>query len=150
MSLDFALKDFYRKRKSNFPYVLTIALVIALAEFLIYFSISLGVNLIVQNNIFYQEDIDNEYYFTGAINLIYTRFNTLILILVMVLAFIVVVVITTTLVIHKKRDIAIMKALGTLPDKLYGFYLLEAYIIFLFGFILGLILGLVSFGIFAL
>lgn len=150
MSLDFALKDFYRKRKSNFPYVLTIALVIALAEFLIYFSISLGVNLIVQNNIFYQEDIDNEYYFSGAINVIYTRFNTLILILVMVLAFIVVVVITTTLVIHKKRDIAIMKALGTLPDKLYGFYLLEAYIIFLFGFILGLILGLVSFGIFAL
>lgn len=148
--LDFALKDFYRKRKSNFPYVLTIALVIALAEFLIYFSISLGVNLIVQNNIFYQEDIDNEYYFSGAINLIYTRFNTLILILVMILAFIVVVVITTTLVIHKKRDIAIMKALGTLPDKLYGFYLLEAYIIFLFGFILGLILGLVSFGIFAL
>jgi len=150
MSLDFALKDFYRRRKSNFPYVFTIALVIALAEFLIYFSISLGVNLIVQNNIFYQEDIDNEYYFSGAINVIYTRFNTLILTLVMVLAFIVVVVITTTLVIHKKRDIAIMKALGTLPDKLYGFYLLEAYIIFLFGFILGLILGLVSFGIFAL
>lgn len=150
MSLDFAIKDFYRKRKSNFPYVLTITLVIALAEFLIYFSISLGVNIIVQNNVFYQEDIDNEYYFSGAINVIYTQFNTLILVLVIVLAFIVVVVITTTLVIHKKRDIAIMKALGTLPDKLYGFYLLEAYLIFLFGFILGFILGLVSFGICAL
>ncbi len=150
MSLDFALKDFYRKRKSNFPYVLTITLVIALAEFLIYFSISLGVNLIVQNNVFYQEDIDNEYYFSGAINLIYTRFNTLILTLVLVLAFMIVVVITTTLVIHKKRDIAIMKALGTLPDKLYGFYLLEAYLIFLFGFLLGFFLGLASFGVCAL
>ena len=63
MSLDFALKDFYRKRKSNFPYVLTIALVIALAEFLIYFSISLGVNLIVQNNIFYSNGISNDPYF---------------------------------------------------------------------------------------
>ena len=150
MSLDFAIKDFYRKRKSNYPYLITIALVIGMTEFLIYFSISLGINLIVGYNLFNQEGNDNEYYFSGAIKAIYSQFNTLVLILVIILSFIVVVVITTTLIIHKKRDIAIMKSLGTLPEKLYGFYLLEAYILFIIGFILGLIFGLVSFGIFAL
>ncbi|TFG29663.1 MAG: FtsX-like permease family protein [Promethearchaeota archaeon] len=150
MSLDFAIKDFYRKKKSNYPYLLTIALVIGMAEFLIYFSLSLGINLIAGYNFSNQEDIDNEYYFSGGINLIYSQFNTLIIVMVIVLAFIVVVVITTTLIIHKKRDIAIMKALGTLPEKLYSFYLLEAYILFILGFLLGFFLGLISFGIFAL
>jgi ABC-type antimicrobial peptide transport system permease subunit len=62
----------------------------------------------------------------------------------------IVVGVSTTLVISKKKDIAIMKSLGTLPRKLYSFYLLEVYILFFIGFILGLILGLVIFGIFAL
>lgn len=150
MSLDFALKDFYRKKKSNYPYLITIALVIGMTEFFIYFSFSLGINLITKYNFFNQEKIDNEYYFSGAINLVYSQFNTLILVLVIIFAIIVVVVITTTLIVHKKRDIAIMKALGTLPEKLYSFYLLEAYILFLLGFIIGLIFGLISFGIFAL
>jgi ABC-type antimicrobial peptide transport system permease subunit len=150
MSLDFALKDFYRKKKINFSYVLTIALVIALAEFLIYFSVSLGLNRFLQSNLYFQKNIENDYYFSGAINVIYTQFNNLILLLVILLAFIVIVVITSTFVIQKKRDIAIMKALGSLPDKLYGIYLLEAYIIFLSGYGFGLILGLISFGIYAL
>ncbi len=146
MSLDFAIKDFVRKRSQTFPYVLTIALVVALAEFLIYFTTSLGLNLILR----VQEDSDNEYYYSGAINLVYSQFNTLILSLVIILAFVIVVAITTTLIINKKRDIAIMKALGTLPGKLYRFYLLEAYIIFFIGFVLGIIFGLVSFGIFSI
>ncbi|MFX0071243.1 MAG: FtsX-like permease family protein [Candidatus Hermodarchaeota archaeon] len=150
MSLDFALKDFYRKRKSNFPYILTITLVIAITEFIVYFSTSLGLNLIYRTTIFSNSNIDNEYYFSGAINRVYTQFNTLILIMVCVLSFLIVVIITTTIIIHKRRDIAIMKALGTLPGKLYRFYLLESYIVFLLGFIFGLILGLGAFGIFAL
>ncbi|TFG02016.1 MAG: ABC transporter permease, partial [Promethearchaeota archaeon] len=150
MSLDFALKDFYRKRKSNFAYVATIALVIALTEFIIYFSISLGLNIIFRTEIFAHGNIDNEYYFSGAINLVYTQFNTLILTMACILSFLIVVIITTTIVIHKKRDIAIMKALGTLPEKLYEFYLLESYLVFLIGFILGFVLGLGAFGIFML
>ncbi len=43
-----------------------------------------------------------------------------------------------------------MKALGTLPRKLYSFYFLEVYIIFFIGFFLGLIIGILSFGIFSL
>jgi ABC-type antimicrobial peptide transport system permease subunit len=43
-----------------------------------------------------------------------------------------------------------MKALGSLPRKLYSFYLTEAYLVFFIGFILGLIIGFVSYGIFSL
>ncbi|MHA1150895.1 MAG: FtsX-like permease family protein [Promethearchaeota archaeon] len=150
MSLDFALKDFYRKRAQTYPYVLTISIVIAFAEFLIYFTNSLGLNFFIENEIFGGRTINNEFYFSGSLNLIYTQFNILIVALVLILSFIIVVVITTTLIITKKRDIAIMKALGTLPGKLYGFYLLEAFIIFIVSFITGLIMGLIAFGIFAM
>ncbi len=150
MSLDFALKDFYRKKSQTYPYVLIITLVVGLSEFFIYFSTSLGLNLIVQNSIFAPESYDNEYYFTGAINLIYSKFNTFIMVLMLILTVVVVVIITTTLILTKKKDIAIMKALGTLPERLYGYYILEAYVIFFIGFVLGLIFGLISFGIFAL
>ena len=143
MSIHFAIKDIIRKKNQTFPYILTIALIIALAEFLIHFTISLGLNLIFREK-------KNEYYFSGAINEVYSQFNTLIVSLVLLLAFIIIVGITTSLIIYKKRDIAIMKALGTLPGKLYRFYLLEVYIIFFIGFILGLFIGLIGFGIFSL
>jgi ABC-type antimicrobial peptide transport system permease subunit len=66
-----------------------------------------------------------------------------------ILAFTVVVVISSTLVISKKRDIAIMRALGSLPRKLYSFYLTEIYFIFFIAFIIGLAIGIISFTVFA-
>jgi ABC-type antimicrobial peptide transport system permease subunit len=41
-----------------------------------------------------------------------------------------------------------MKALGTLPKKLYSYYLTELYVIFLIGFFVGLIIGIILFSIF--
>ncbi|MHA2269871.1 MAG: FtsX-like permease family protein [Promethearchaeota archaeon] len=143
-SFDFALKDFYRKKSQTFPYLIVITFVIAITEFLIYFTSSLGLNF------FIEPSFSNEYFFSGSINTVYTQFNTLIQILFLLLAVFIVVTITTTLIINKKRDIGIMKALGTLPRRLYSFYLLEVYIIFFIGFFLGLISGLISFGIFNL
>jgi len=143
-SFDFALKDFYRKKNQTYPYLIVITFVIAITEFLIYFTSSLGLNL------FIQPLFSNDFFFSGSINLVYTQFNTLIQILFLILAVIIVVTITTTHVINKKKDIGIMKALGTLPRRLYNFYLLEVYIIFFVGFFLGLISGLISFGIFSL
>ena len=142
-SFDFALKDFYRKRHSNFPFLLIIIIIIAFTEFLIYFTSSLGINILTQTT------YTNIYYFSGGINLIYKEFNNLIQILFISLAIVIILSVTTTLVISKKRDIAIMKSLGTLPRKLYSFYLFEAYILFFIGFLLGLVLGLIIFGIFA-
>ncbi|MFW9823856.1 MAG: FtsX-like permease family protein [Candidatus Thorarchaeota archaeon] len=143
-SFDFALKDFYRKKSQNFPYLIVIIFVIAITEFLIYFTSSLGLNA------FIKPLFSNAYFFSGSIKYIYTQYNTLIQVLFMILAVFIVVTISTTLVINKKRDIGIMKALGTLPRRLYSFYLLEVFIIFFIGFFLGLIIGLVSFGIFSL
>ncbi|MHA2129051.1 MAG: ABC transporter permease, partial [Promethearchaeota archaeon] len=140
--LDFALKDFYRKKKQTYPYLVSIILVIAITEFLIYFTSSLGLSL------FNQPRFLNKYYFSGSINEIYEQFNTLIQILLIMLAVFIVITVTTTLIINKKKDIGIMRALGTLPRKLYHFYLLEVYIIFFLGFFLGVIFGLISFGIF--
>ncbi len=145
-NIDFALKDFYRKKGQTYPYVIIITLIIASAIFFVNISSSLGINPIAQN-FATQEGLNNQYYFSGAINLVYSQFNTLIFILILLLSVIITFIVTTTFIITKKRDIAIMKALGTLPKNLYGFYLTEAYIIFIIGFILGLILGLLSFGI---
>jgi len=143
-SLDFALKDFYRKKNQTIPYLLVITFVIAITEFLIYFTSSFGLNS------FIQPLFSNTYYFSGSINTVYKQFNTLIQVLFMILAVFIVITITTTYVINKKKDIGIMKALGTLPRRLYSFYLLEVYVIFFIGFFLGLIGGLISFGIFSL
>ncbi|MFX1385792.1 MAG: FtsX-like permease family protein [Promethearchaeota archaeon] len=143
-SLDFALKDLYRKRKSNYPYLIIIILIVAFTEFLIYFTSSLGLN------IFINPSFVNKYYFSGGINLIYKQFNALTQFLLIILTIGLVVAVTSTLIISKKRDIAIMKSLGTLPRKLYSFYLLEVYILFFVAFLLGIILGLFIFGIFAL
>jgi len=143
-SLDFSLKDLYRKKNQTIPYLMVITFVIAITEFLIYFTSSLGLNA------FIQPLFSNSYYFSGSINAVYKQFNTLIQILFMILAVFIVITITTTHIINKKKDIGIMKALGTLPRKLYSFYFLEVYLIFFIGFFLGLIAGLVSFGIFSL
>ena len=146
---DFAIKDFTRKKEQTYPYILIITIVVAVAVFIIYFTSSIGLNQ-VSLSFLGSETTDNELFFSGAINLVYSQFNTFIITLLIVLTFTVVVVITTSLVITKKRDIAIMKALGTLPGNLYGFYLIECYLIFFIGFVVGLILGLMSFGVFTI
>lgn len=143
-SFDFALKDLYRKRQSNYPFLIIIILIVAFTEFFIYFTSSIGLNIFIQPSFL------NIYYFSGGISLTYKQFNNLIQILLISLTIGIVVAVSTTLIISKKKDIAIMKSLGTLPRKLYSFYLLEVYILFFIGFLLGLILGLIIFGIFAL
>jgi len=144
MSLDFALKDFYRKRKQNFPYVITIALTIAISIFLLYFSSALNLNNFIRQDRTYT----NPYFFSGAVNIVYTQFNTLLMVLIFILGILMVTIICSSFIISKKRDMSIMKALGTLPEKLYSFYLLEAFIIYILGFFLGWIIGLISFGVF--
>ena len=150
MSLNFALKDFYRKKNQTYPYVTIITLIIGLSEFMIYFSTLLGFNMVLQLNSLSPKNYDSEYYFSGAFNLVYSQFATLINTLMIILAITITIIVTTSLILSKKRDLAIMKALGTLPEKMYSYYLLESYIIFLIGFVLGVIIGLSSFGILSL
>jgi ABC-type antimicrobial peptide transport system permease subunit len=121
-----------------------IALVIAFTVFLINFTSAIGLNSFIVYS------YENAYYFSGGISIIYTDFTTLILTLMLIMAFAVVIIVTSTLIITKKRDIAIMKALGSLPQKLYSFYLTEAYIVFIIGFLVGIIIGFISYGIIAI
>lgn len=141
-SLDFALKDFYRNRNQSYPFLLIIIIVVSISEFLIYFNLSLGLNA------FTESSFDNDYYFSSGVFQTYKQFSTLIQILLIILTVIIIIVVTTTLIVNKKKDIGIMRSLGTLPRKLYSFYLSEAYIIFFLGFLIGLILGWIIFGIF--
>jgi len=41
-----------------------------------------------------------------------------------------------------------MKALGSIPQRLYGFYLTEVYVVFLIGFVIGALIGFISYVIF--
>jgi ABC-type antimicrobial peptide transport system permease subunit len=141
-SFDFAVKDFYRKRNQTIPYLVIIILVISITEFLFYFTSSLGLN------VFIKPKFSNELYFSGSISIVYKRFISVIQILLTVLATFIIIAISTTHIINRKNDIGIMKALGTLPRRLYSFYLLEVYIIFFLGFFLGLLCGFISFVIF--
>ncbi len=109
----------------------------ALAVYFIYFWNSIGFS------IFYE----NIYLFTAGIRQIYYDFNLFILILVIIIAGITIVIIISSIFTYKKRDIAIMKSLGTLRNKLYSFYMKEAMIIYLLGFLIGSVLGLIFYGI---
>ncbi|MHA1669831.1 MAG: FtsX-like permease family protein [Promethearchaeota archaeon] len=138
------MKDFYRNKENSFPYVIIVSLIIALAEFLILFASSMGLNQLITYN------FQNDFYFSGGLSYLYSNFTVLIISLIIILAFIMILVVSSSLIISKKRDIAIMKSLGTIPRRLYSFYLTEVYVVFFIGFFLGLIIGLVSFGIFSL
>ncbi|MHA1191521.1 MAG: FtsX-like permease family protein [Promethearchaeota archaeon] len=138
------MKDFYRNKENSFPYVIIVSLIIALAEFLILFASSIGLNQLITYN------FQNEFYFSGGLSYLYSNFTILIISLIIILAFIMILVVSSSLILSKKRDIAIMKSLGTIPRRLYSFYLTEVYIVFIIGFFIGLIVGLVAFGIFSL
>jgi ABC-type antimicrobial peptide transport system permease subunit len=119
-----------------------IVLVIAFTVFLINFTSSIGFNS------FITYDYENSFFFSGGISIAFVDFTTLVLILMLILAFVVVIIVTSTLIITKKRDIAIMKALGSIPQILYGFYITEVYVVFFIGFIIGAVIGFISYIIF--
>ena len=119
-----------------------IVLVIAFTVFLLNFISSIGFNS------FITYDYENSFFFSGGISIVYIDFTTLVVILMLILAFVVVIIVTITLIITKKRDIAIMKALGSIPQRLYGFYLTEVYVVFLIGFVIGALIGFISYVIF--
>jgi len=118
-----------------------ITLAIGLVVFLIYLTSSIGLTTLQTYS------FENNLFFTGGISKIFSNFTVLIIILIMALAFVIVIVISSTLILNKKKDIAVMKALGSLPKKIYNFYLTEVYFMFFIAFLLGIILGLLSYGI---
>ena len=85
--MDFAIKDFYRKRETTYSYTLMIILVIAFTVFLINFASAIGFNTFITYG------YENTYYFSGGVALVYTDFTTLVIVLMLIMAFAVVVIV---------------------------------------------------------
>ncbi len=147
MILDFAIKDFYRKREQTFPYLYIIMVVVGLSIFLMNVLTSIGYNVLFPQTL-NQTGSSNPYFFNNSIGSLFTNYFIYLIVLVLILVFIIIVSITTTLVSFKQKDIAVFKSLGILPNIIYNFYLAEAFLIFFLGFILGLIVSSIAHGIF--
>lgn len=147
MILDFAIKDFYRKKEQTYPYTCTVMIVVALGIFLINFLTTISINIFLEDLQSFHEN-RNPYFFNNSIGVLFTNYFTLLIVLVLVLIFTLVVSITTTLISFKQKDIAIFKSLGILPEIIYNFYLAEAFLLFFVSFILGLIISFIAYGIF--
>ncbi len=145
MALDFVLKDIYRSRKITFPLIYIMILILGLTTFMInlFNSINKQTFLSILSNNF--ASFENQFYLSGAIDRVFSQFSNLFLVIILILNFIIVVTSSISLIHSKKKDIATMKALGCIPQKLYSYYLLEALVLYLFSSLLGYMLGVISF-----
>ncbi|MHA1329184.1 MAG: FtsX-like permease family protein [Promethearchaeota archaeon] len=119
MSLDFAIKDFYKKKEISFPFLFIVTLAVCLFQFLVYFGNFLSLNEL--SNFTHQ----NPFFLTGGIFKVFSNFLLLIIILSMVLSFLIIIVSSITIILMKRKDIGIIKALGASSRQLYHFYLTE-------------------------
>ncbi|MHA1678624.1 MAG: FtsX-like permease family protein [Promethearchaeota archaeon] len=142
MSLDFAIKDFYRKKEISFPFLFIVTLAVCLFQFLVYFGNFLSLNEL--SNFTHQ----NPFFLTGGIFKVFSNFLLLIIILSMVLSFLIIIVSSITIILMKRKDIGIIKALGASSRQLYHFYLTEIYVILIIGFFIGLIIGTIFYILF--
>jgi ABC-type antimicrobial peptide transport system permease subunit len=144
MSLDFSIKDLYRKSRVNLPYVLTISSSITVSIFLILLSTSLDLSIFTDQ----QRQYINIYFFSGYIYENYSKLSSILIVLIYILAIGFVMIIAFVFISGKKEDISIMKTFGTLPGRINKFYLIEVYLLFLLGFGIGLCFGVLSYTLF--
>ncbi|MHA1804312.1 MAG: FtsX-like permease family protein [Promethearchaeota archaeon] len=140
MSINFLLKDFFRGKNQTLPHIFVLIIMIATDIFQVNCNFLIGLKIYPLGN--YSQFQNNPYFFTGTINLIYSQLSLLNLYLMHLLTIIVIWVIITSFLAYKKRDIAIMRAIGGVPNNLYGFFMKEIFLLFLIGYIMGFFLGI--------
>ncbi|MHA1725689.1 MAG: FtsX-like permease family protein [Promethearchaeota archaeon] len=140
MSLNFVLKDFYRGKNQTFLHTLVLILMIATDIFQVNCNYLMGLKVYPLGN--YSRVQNNPYFFTGAINLIYSQLTLLNLYLMHLLTIIIIWVIITSFLAYKKRDFGIMRAIGGVPHNLYGFFIKEIFLLFLISYFIGFFLGI--------
>lgn len=131
MSVDFALKDISRKWNQSISYIKTILIIIAIPTFIINTLKGMGVILFSESTQLYNYttfDIFSQYY-------------SVVVYISMINAVLWVLTVNHSLVHHKTRDLAIMKAVGTISTKITGYYFMEIVFIDIIGIILGLLAG---------
>lgn len=135
MSFNFAIKDLYFYKSQSKSYMKVNIAIIALAIFFVNIIPSLGL-------LFLPERIHT---FTYTIIEIFTQYNLFLVILTLLLTIFIIISNNHALIQTRKKDIAVMKAVGTYPRQLYSFYLSELLIILIFTIIIGVIVGYVVF-----
>ena len=72
-----------------------------------------------------------------------TQYNSFLLILTLILAIFINSLNNHTIITSRKKDISIMKAVGSVPRQLYSFYLTEVLLLTLFSFLVSFFLGFI-------
>jgi ABC-type antimicrobial peptide transport system permease subunit len=135
MSSNFAMKDLYHFRKQAKSYLKGTISIIALSILFLNLIQSVG---------FLTQPAEVNYLSYTFIEL-YSQYNTFLISLTIVLTVVIVVSSNHAVIQHRKKDIAIMKSLGTYPNQLYKFYIKELLILITISFLIGWVIG---FGIF--
>jgi ABC-type antimicrobial peptide transport system permease subunit len=138
MSINFAMKDLLHFGGQSKSYLKSSVLIIALAIGFLNFTQSLGLLQI-----------------SGTINLytytiveLFSQFNGFLVSLTYILTIILILSQNHAIILQRKKDIAIMQALGTYPRYVYSFYLTELLILAGISFLLGWIIGFGAFFVF--
>lgn len=135
MSFDFVLKDIFRARKTSLKFILTLGMFVGFFTFFALLSHNLGL-------IAFGADLE---LFTRTLYLLFQQYTTLTLGLMFVTCLVVAFSVSWTLLAHKTRNIAVMKAVGALPRRLYNFYTKELLLLAACGVLVGWIGGIVGY-----
>ncbi len=135
MSIEFASKDLTRKWFQTVSYLKFISIITAFCIFIIYMFYGLGFVVLPEaQNLFNYTTFD-----------LYSQYYQFIILASIILCIIWIIVINHTILNHKTKDLAIMKAVGTLRKKLNSYFMTELLIIDLIGLILGIAIGFIGY-----
>ena len=137
MSFNFAFKDIMNHMPQTKSYIKVSVAVTALAIFFLNLIYGMGL-------LFLPSTVDIYTYTLLELN---TQYNGLLVILTFILVIFIMLTQNHAIILARKKDIAIMKAVGTYPRQLYSFYITELLLLVTGSYIVGLIIG---FGLFIL
>ncbi|MHA1340250.1 MAG: FtsX-like permease family protein [Promethearchaeota archaeon] len=131
MSFDFAIKEIFRKWEHWKSYLSSIMLASMLCTLIIYIINGFGVEIFASN---FQ-------IFNFTTNDLFLKYFRLILIFMQIILVSWVFLINHNIISYKAKDLARMKAIGSLPNRLSGILISELYIIDILGILLGFAIG---------
>ena len=135
MTLNFAIKDLLHFKEQTKSHLKTNSSIIALV--ILFLNLTNSMNLLnVHSPISY---------LTLTLFELITQYHKFLVILIVILVFVVMINSNHAIVEHRKKDIGIMKAVGTYPNQLYSFYLTELLLLAFFSFIIGWVIGITLF-----
>ncbi len=132
MTLNFAIKDLLHFKEQTKSHLKTNSSIIALV--VLFLNLTNSMNLLsVQSPLSY---------LTLTLFELITQYHRFLVILIVILVFVVMINSNHAIIEHRKKDIGIMKSVGTYPNQLYSFYLTELLLLAFFSFIIGWVIGI--------